>query len=168
MEHPFESLAKKESKFQAPFRTQPFCFLGIHIAHIAPAQSFAVALGQSAGRVHQRGPRSHQSGSRPNHRQIRLRSRAAMLYRTQQLGSILAKGSAHPRRMHPGLQTQSGSEACPQTLPSWPSELCSIAVPAIRCPPHPTRSTSSTDPPDLNPMVSFCWENSCSVLLLRR
>ena len=43
------------------------------------------SLGQSAGRVHQRRPRSHQSGSRPDHRQIRLRFRAAMLHRTQQL-----------------------------------------------------------------------------------
>jgi hypothetical protein len=67
------------------FRTQPLRFLRIHIAHVAPAQPFPIALGQSAGRVHQRLPRSHQSGSCPNHCQIRLCLRAAMLHRTQQL-----------------------------------------------------------------------------------
>jgi hypothetical protein len=72
-------------------RTQPFRFLGIHIAHVAPAQPFPVGLSQSACRVHQRGPRSHQSGSRPAHRQVRLRPRAAMLHRTQQLRSIRLK-----------------------------------------------------------------------------
>ena len=67
------------------FRTQALRFLRIHVAHVASAQPLAVALGQSACRVHQRRPRSHQSGSRPDHRQIRLRFRAAMLHRTQQL-----------------------------------------------------------------------------------
>jgi hypothetical protein len=67
------------------FRAQPLRFLRIHIAHIAPAQPLSVGLSQSARRVDQRSARSHQSGSRPDHRQIRLRSGAAMFHRTQQL-----------------------------------------------------------------------------------
>lgn len=53
-----------------------FRFLRIHIAHVAPPQPLAVALGQSAHRVHQRRPCPHQS---------RSRFRTAMFHRTQQL-----------------------------------------------------------------------------------
>ena len=65
--------------------TQPFGFFWIHIAYVAAAQPLAIGLGQSTCRVDQRRPCSHQSGSRPDHRQIRLRFRAAMFHRTQQL-----------------------------------------------------------------------------------
>ena len=47
-----------------------------------------VALGQAAGGVHQRRSRPHQSSSRPNHRQISLRLRAAMLHRTRIRGIL--------------------------------------------------------------------------------
>jgi hypothetical protein len=46
----------------------------------------AIALGQTSGRVHQRGSYPYQAGPRSNHRQVRLRLRAAVLHRAQQLG----------------------------------------------------------------------------------
>jgi hypothetical protein len=58
------------------FRAQPLGFLRVHVAHIASPQPFPVRLRQSARRVHQRRPRSHQSGSCPDHRQIRLVARS--------------------------------------------------------------------------------------------
>ena len=67
------------------FRTQALGLFRIHVAHIAPAQSFAIALGQSASRVDQRRPRPHQSSPRPDHHQVRLRPHAAVLHRIQQL-----------------------------------------------------------------------------------
>jgi hypothetical protein len=74
-----------EQRFRCDLQlwTQPFRFLGIHIAHVAPAQPFPVGLSQlpcSPARS-----ALHQSGSCPDHRQVRLRLRAAMLHRTQQL-----------------------------------------------------------------------------------
>jgi hypothetical protein len=75
---------------RCPRQTVPECG-----AHVAPAQPFPVALGPSARRVHQRRPRSHQSGSRSDHGQIRLRFRAAMPHRTQQRG--IDPGQPRPR-----------------------------------------------------------------------
>ncbi len=66
-------------------RAQAFGFFRIHIAHIAAAQAFSVALGQAACAVHQPGARSHQRCSRSNHGEIRLGCGAAMLHWTQQL-----------------------------------------------------------------------------------
>src|SRR5262249_31067678 len=66
--------------------TQALGFLRIHVAHVAAAQAFTVALGQPACRVDQPRSRPHQSGTCPDHRQISLRLRAAMLHRIQQLG----------------------------------------------------------------------------------
>ncbi len=45
------------------------------------------------------GPRPHQAGARPDHRQIGLRLCAAMLHRTQQLG-------IDPRQPRQGLRIQ--------------------------------------------------------------
>ena len=47
---------------------KPSAFLDSCVRHVAPAQSLAVALGQPAGRVHQRRPRSHQSRPAPGSR----------------------------------------------------------------------------------------------------
>src|SRR5262249_18864339 len=66
--------------------TQALGFLRIHVAHVAAAQAFTVALGLPACRVDQPRSRPHQSGTCPDHRQISLRLRAAMLHRIQQLG----------------------------------------------------------------------------------
>ena len=77
--------ASSGSSAALQFRAQSLGFLRIHVPHVAAAQSLAVALRQSASRVDQPRARSHQSGPCPNHRQIRLRLRAAMLHRIQQL-----------------------------------------------------------------------------------
>jgi hypothetical protein len=71
-------------------------FLGIHVAHVTAAQPLAVPFGQSACRVYQRRPCSHQTSSRPDHHQIRLRSGTAMLHRTQQLGIDARQPSQRP------------------------------------------------------------------------
>src|SRR5678815_4705234 len=82
-----QRLDSRQQRLQcgSQFRTQPLGLLRIHIAYVAPAQPLAIALGQSAGRVHQRRSCAHQPGSRPDHGQIRLRLRAAMFHRRQQL-----------------------------------------------------------------------------------
>jgi len=82
-----ERLDRRQQRLQCrlQFRAQSLGFLRIHVAHVAAAQPAAVGLGQSARRVHQRRARSHQSGSCPDHGQIRLRSRTAMPHRREQL-----------------------------------------------------------------------------------
>src|SRR5579871_913740 len=82
----------RQQRLQCPLqlRTEPLRFLRIHIAYIAAAQAFAVALGQPACRVDQSGARSHQPGAPPNHHQIRLRLCAAMLHRIRNFGSMRA------------------------------------------------------------------------------
>src|SRR5215813_11087913 len=77
----------RQQRLQSPLqlRTQILGFLRIHVAYVATAQAFAVALGQPARRVHQPRSRPHQPGTRTDHHQIRLRLRAAMLHRVQQL-----------------------------------------------------------------------------------
>ncbi len=80
-----DSMRQQRLQCGLQFRTQAFGFLRIHVAHVAAAQSLAVRLRQSASRVDQPRARSHQASARPNHHQIGLRLRAAMLHRIQQL-----------------------------------------------------------------------------------
>src|SRR5579863_4180098 len=70
---------RRQQRLQRPLQlwTQPFGFLWIHVAHVAAAQAFAVALGQPAGRVHQTRSRPH----RPARARIIIRSACACALR---------------------------------------------------------------------------------------
>jgi hypothetical protein len=51
--HPATRFPPATAPGSSQFRTHPMGFLRTHSAHVAPAQPLAIALGQSAGRVHQ-------------------------------------------------------------------------------------------------------------------
>jgi hypothetical protein len=82
-----------------------------------PAQPLSVGLGQSPRCVHQRRSCPHQSGSRPNHREIRLRFRAMMLHRTQQL------------RIDPGQPRQRSRIHAIVFLPALPNQTKKTPIP---------------------------------------
>ena len=80
----------------------------LHLLRAALAQPLSVGFRQPSRGIHQRRARSHQRGPRPDHRQMDLRFRAAMLHRTQQAG-------IDPRQpcQHPGVEPIIFSAAFP-------------------------------------------------------
>src|ERR1035441_3107325 len=63
--------------------------------------------------------------------------------------------------------TRSGYAASPRTLPSSPSESCSLVAPAARSQLHPARNPNSNDRPDRNRSSASARNNSYSASLLR-
>lgn len=66
------------------FWAQSFGLLRVHVSRVAASQPLAVGFRQAPSRIDQRRPCPYQAGSRSDHRQVRLRLCAAMLYRRQQ------------------------------------------------------------------------------------
>src|SRR3989442_273606 len=100
--NPFaQGLDLSQQRFQCRFQfwTQLLRLLQVHVPRIAAAQPFSVGLGQATGRIDQRRPRSYQARSRPDRHQIRLRLRAAMFHRRQQL-----RIDPHQSRQHSGIK----------------------------------------------------------------
>ena len=61
---------------------------------VAPAQPLAIGLGQCAGRVHQRRSCEHQPGPHPDHGQVCLRPRTAMMVTPQQMRRVMTRALA--------------------------------------------------------------------------
>src|ERR1019366_6900982 len=81
--------------------------------------------------------------------------------------SQLAQQPTYPTANACPFPTRSGYAASPRTLPSSPSESCSLVAPAARSQLHPARNTNSNDRPDRNRSSASARNNSYSASLLR-